>query len=45
MADIEQLCQGLLGGVHVGEDALNAGAALAAVVVEQHGLLDTGQLA
>src|SRR6266536_3596613 len=40
----EQVVERLLGGGAVGEDAPGAGAALAAVVVEQDGLLDARQL-
>jgi len=43
-ADGEEFGELTLGVVHVGEHALSAGAALAAVVVEQHGLLDTCEL-
>src|SRR6266702_3494529 len=42
--NVEQVGQALLGGVHVGEHAPSPGAAFAAVVVEQHGFLDAGQL-
>ena len=42
--DVEQLDQFSLGGGHVGEHALHAGTSLAAVVVEQHGFFDTGEL-
>jgi hypothetical protein len=37
LVDAEQVGQALLGGGHVGEHALHAGASFAAVVVEQHG--------
>jgi hypothetical protein len=33
-----------LGVVHVGEDALGAGAAFAAVVVQQDGFADAGEV-
>src|SRR5665648_751442 len=39
----EQLGQAALGRAHVGEHAAGAGAAFAAVVVEQHGLFDAAQ--
>jgi hypothetical protein len=42
--DVEQVGQALLGWAHLGEHAPGAGASLAAVVVEQHGFLDAGQL-
>src|SRR5665647_3595470 len=41
--DVEQLGQAALGRAHVGEHAAGAGAAFAAVVVEQHGLFDAAQ--
>jgi hypothetical protein len=42
LADVEQVGEALLGGAVVGEHALGAGPAFAAVVVEQHGFLDAG---
>ena len=41
--DVEQVGEALLGGVHVGEHALDTGASLGAVVVEQHGFFDAGK--
>ena len=41
--EIEELVERVLGGVHVGEDALCSGSSWCAVVVEQHGFLDPGQ--
>ncbi|WP_213008809.1 hypothetical protein, partial [Paractinoplanes toevensis] len=43
MVEAEQVEQGLLGVGHVGEDALGAGAAFAAVVVQQDGFADAGE--
>ena len=44
LVDCEQVGESLLGGAHVGEHALHAGTSLAAVMVEQHGLLDASEL-
>ena len=41
--DVEQVGELVLSGCGLGEYAAGAGSALAAVVVEQHGLLDAGQ--
>jgi hypothetical protein len=41
--DVEQVGELLLGGGHVGEHAAGAGAAFAAVVVEEHGFLDPAE--
>jgi hypothetical protein len=43
--DVEQFGELALSGAHIGQEPLGSGAAFAAVVVEQDGLADAGQLA
>jgi hypothetical protein len=42
--EVEHVGRFPLGSTHIREQTLRAGPAFAAVVVEQHGLLDAGQL-